>query len=165
MKSFSLLLTRHQAVIPIRAVMLSGIGGMLAIGILGVLTTYLGAPLLMAPFGASCVLLFSLPASPLSQPINVVGGHMVATLVGLLLRWYLPDAWWAAALAVGLAIALMNGLRVTHPPAGADPLVVFAAHPDFSFLLMPVLMGTVSLVVIALLFHRLGGVAYPLRKN
>lgn len=165
MKAYWSFLARYQPVFPVRVVIFSGIGGMLAIGILGALSVCAGVPLLMAPFGASCVLLFSLPTSLLSQPINVIGGHVVATSVGLLLRLCLPDAWWAVALAVGLSIVLMNGLRVTHPPAGADPLVVFAAHPDFSFLLLPVFMGTMSLVVIALLFHRLSGVAYPLRKK
>lgn len=165
MKAYwSLLLARHQTPPSFRMVILSGIGGMLAIGVLGALITCTGIPLLIAPFGASCVLLFSLPASPLSQPINVIGGHLVATLVGLIIRLCFPNSWWALAIAVGLAIALMSALRVTHPPAGADPLVVFAASPDFSFLLTPVLTGTLSLVVIALLFHRLSGNVYPARK-
>ena len=98
---------------------------------------------------------------PLSQPANVIGGHAVATLAGLVLRWALPDQWWALALAVGLAIALMVLLRVTHPPAGADPLVVFAADPGFLFLIFPVISGAVLLVALAALFHRLSGTAYP----
>lgn len=157
-------MTRHQPPQPIRNVLLAGIGGVLAIGSVGAFTAYAHAPFIMAPFGASCVLLFSVPASPLSQPANVIGGHVVATLVGLLLRLVLPDAWWAAALAVGLAIALMAALRVTHPPAGANPLVVFATDPGFAFLIMPVLAGACTLVAIAMLFHKVSGTVYPTRR-
>jgi CBS-domain-containing membrane protein len=148
-----------------RNVSLAGAGGAVAIAVLGSLTYYTGHPLLMAPFGASCVLLFSVPNSPLSQPVNVVCGHLLATFVGLLLRQYLPDPWWAAALAVGLAISLMAAFRVTHPPAGADPIVVFATHPGMEFLVLPVLIGSVALVVIASLFHAGAGTTYPLRKG
>ncbi|MCB1352817.1 MAG: HPP family protein [Rhodobacteraceae bacterium] len=144
-----------------RLVLMAGAGGVLAIACLGLMTDRAQMPLLMAPFGASCVLLFAVPGSPLSQPANVVGGHVLSTLVGLLLRLALPDAWWAVALAVGAAIALMTALRVTHPPAGADPLVVFAADPGFHFLLFPVASGAVALVAIAAVFHRLSGTAYP----
>lgn len=160
MRSF---FVRHQAPLSARSMLVAGLGGVVAIAVVGVLTAYGPTPLLMAPFGASCVLLFSVSGSPLSQPANVIGGHVLSTLVGLVLHLLLPDAWWAAALAVGVAIALMAALRVTHPPAGADPLVVFAAAPGFDFLLFPVLSGSVLLVLVATLYHRLSGTAYPLR--
>jgi CBS-domain-containing membrane protein len=162
MRSF---FTRHLPQQPMRHALVAGLGGLIAIGVIGAFTAYLHTPLIMAPFGASCVLLFSVPASPLSQPANVVGGHVVATLVGLVLRLMLPNEWWAAALAVGLAIALMAALRVTHPPAGADPLVVFATDPGFSFLLLPVLSGAIVLASVAALFHKSSGTVYPTRKG
>ncbi|MCB4767770.1 HPP family protein [Ancylobacter sp. Lp-2] len=154
---------RHQPPHRPRIAMLAGLGGLAAIGVTGAFSLHAGVPLLMAPFGASCVLLFSVPGSPLSQPMNVVGGHVLSSAVAIALHMLLPGTWWAAALAVGLAITLMALLRVTHPPAGADPLLVFAADPNWSFLVMPVLVGSVSLVVIAAVFHRLTGTAYPLR--
>lgn len=156
---------RHQPPQSIGTALLAGLGGVITIGVVGALTHYMHSPLIMAPFGASCVLMFAVPGSPLSQPANVIGGHFVATMVGLMLRLFLPNEWWAAALAVGLAITLMAMLRVTHPPAGADPLVVFATDPDFSFLLLPVLSGTIVLVCVAALFHKLSGTIYPARKN
>lgn len=154
---------RHQPPHRPHIALLAGLGALVAIGVTGALSLHAGVPLLMAPFGASCVLLFSVPGSPLSQPMNVVGGHVVSTAVALALHMLLPDAWWAAALAVGLAVTLMAVLRVTHPPAGADPLLVFAADPGWSFLVMPVLAGSVSLVVIAAAFHRLTRTAYPMK--
>lgn len=149
----------------LRNVLLAGLGGFLAIAVLALLAERAALALLIAPFGASCVLLFAAPEAPLSQPLNVVGGHFVATLVGLSLQACLPPTWWGLALAVGCAIAAMALLRVTHPPAGADPLVVFAVDPGFGFLLAPVLAGSLILVGVAVVFHRLNGGAYPKRPQ
>lgn len=96
---------------------------------------------------------------------NVIGGHVVATLVGLLLRLIFPNEWWAVAIAVGLAIGMMAALRITHPPAGADPLVVFSTDPGFGFLLFPVLTGAIALVCVATAFHKLTRTAYPTGKS
>ena len=154
----------HQPRSDLRKVLLAGLGGAAAIALLGFLSQKSGHPWLMAPFGASCVLLFSASSSPFSQPVNVVGGHFVATLIGLILRLYLPNDWWAVAIAVGLAISVMAALRITHPPAGADPIVVFLSSPGFDFLFMPVLVGSLGLVLVATLFHLGTGTAYPMRK-
>ncbi|MBP1873673.1 hypothetical protein LPJGGPFB_03098 [Ensifer adhaerens] len=156
---------RHQPPIHIGRGLIAGIGGLVAIAAVGALTNIVGEPLLMAPFGASCVLIFSVAGSPLSQPANVVGGHLVATFVGLVLRALFPNEWWAVGLAVGAAIALMAALRITHPPAGANPLVVFASDPGFEFLLFPVLTGSLILVAVGTLFHRFGKVEYPLLRK
>jgi len=132
-----------------RFVAASTLGTMLAIGLTGWLGLRSGAPWLMAPFGASCVLAFGLPDSPLAQPRSIVGGHLIATLVGLVVLHTLGDAWWAAAMAVGLALALMQLTRTVHAPAGADPLVVLAAHAPFQFLLTPVLAGSLAIAAVA----------------
>ncbi|KAB8172597.1 HPP family protein [Lysobacter maris] len=156
-------LHRPQQTVGWPAALRAGIGGGVAIGLLLALARLSGQPWLMAPFGASCVLLFSLPASPLSQPANVIGGHLLSTAIGLAVAQWLPDAVWAMPLAAMLAIAAMAGLRVTHPPAGADPLLVLLARPDWSFLLFPVALGSLALVAVAWCVHRVpGGVRYPL---
>jgi CBS-domain-containing membrane protein len=116
----------------------------------------------MAPFGASCVLLFSVPESPLSQPKNVIGGHLVSSLVGVVFIYMWPVTPVTLALAVGLAITLMSLMKVTHPPAGADPIVIILGAKGFSFLLFPVLSGSILLVVVAFIFHRITGIhTYP----
>ncbi len=158
-------LFRHQPPASPKNWLLVGLGGMLGIGILGALTSFAGAPLLIAPFGASCVLLFSVPNSPLSQPMNVVGGHLLATIIALGLSYVLPPTWWATAIAVGLAIGAMAALRVTHPPAGADPIVVFALTPGFDFLIIPVLVGSLILVATATIYHRFSGAEYPIKTG
>jgi len=157
---------RHQPSASVVTVVKAGIGGTVAIAIVALLSDASGVMWLMAPFGATCVLLFSVPASPLSQPANVVGGHFVSTLIGLIVLMSFPVTWWSMALGVGLAIAAMAALRITHPPAGADPLVVLMAGTGigFDFLLFPTLTGAVALVAVASVVHRIGPkTPYPLK--
>lgn len=157
---------RHQPAQLLPTVIKSGIGGLLAIGIVVWLGKVSGHPLLMAPFGASCVLLFSVPGSPLSQPANVIGGHLLSTAIGLTLHAFLPIEWWSLGLSVGLATGVMAALRLTHPPAGADPIVVFLDGPGWTYLGLPVASGSVILVLIAWLFHKLPPrCTYPVRES
>ena len=133
--------------------MIGCMGGTVGIGLLAFLTHFSNTALLMAPFGATCVLLFAVPDAPLSQPRNVIGGHVVATAIGLGAVHLLPSiSPIGMGVTVGLAIAAMQLTRTVHAPAGADPLVVLALGPTvpWSFLLTPVLVGSIVLVVIAL---------------
>ncbi|HEX2842850.1 HPP family protein [Hyphomicrobium sp.] len=142
----------------------AGIGGGLTIAGLAALTTLGHLALLIPPFGASCVLVFALPGSPLAQPRNVIGGHFVAAAAGLLAYVILGPGVAAAGIGVGLAIAAMIVTRTVHPPAGADPLVVLALQATPMFLLTPVLVGSAIIVVAALSYHRLvTGHTYPAR--
>jgi CBS-domain-containing membrane protein len=131
------------------------IGGFLTIFALILLTKITSAVWLMAPFGASCVLAFGLWNAPLSQPRNIIGGHFVSTFVGLASYHFFGDEPWAIGLAVGLAIAVMMLTKTTHPPAGADPLVVMLGQYGWSYLFTPVLTGAVIIVLLALLINNL----------
>lgn len=142
--------------------LISGTGGMLAIWLLAQMTQTLDQALLIAPFGASCVLLFALPSSPLAQPRNVIGGHLISSFIGLTILTLLGHSPLACGLGVGLAIAAMQFSGTLHPPAGADPLVVILTGAGWTFLALPVLAGTVALVLLAMLYHRfLSRRAYP----
>lgn len=133
------------------------IGGTLGILLLILLTKWSGTLWIMAPFGATCVLVFSLPNSPLAQPRNVIGGHLISSLIGLLFINLMGDSALSVSLAVGASIALMQLLRVVHPPAGADPIVIIlSAIYGYDFLLTPVLIGSVSLVILALVINNMG---------
>jgi CBS-domain-containing membrane protein len=118
-----------------------------------------GHPWLLPSFGGSCVILFGMPRGAMAQPRSFVGGHVVATLVGLvaLTAWRrlggAPEIW--ASAAVGGALAAMMATRTIHSPAGANPLVVFAEQADWSFLLAPVVPGLVVLFGMALLANNL----------
>jgi CBS-domain-containing membrane protein len=142
----------------------SGVGAIAAMLAVGGLTVETSIPLLIAPFGATAVLLFGQPKSPLAQPANVIGGYLLAALVGSLALQFLPGIWWASAIAVGLSIAGMLLLRVTHPPAGAVPLVAFGSHLEGQDLFLVVLAGSALLVVIAVVHHLIPPRhQYPLR--
>jgi len=142
---------------------LAAIGAFIAIAALLYLTQVSGYPLIMASFGASCVLLFALPEAPLAQPKNVIGGHFITALVGLLVAHFIPVSPLIIALAVGVAIGLMVLTGTTHPPAGGNPLIILlgmSQAPDWSFLLFPVLSGTILLVIIASIYHPFTTKAY-----
>ena len=125
-------------------------------------------PTLIAPIGASAVLLFAVPSSPLAQPWSILGGNVVAALVGVTAATLVPEPLVAAALAVGLAIGLMASLRCIHPPSGAVALTVVLGGPavrhlGYGFVLWPVAANSVLLLAVALLFNNLLGRSYPHR--
>ena len=131
------------------------IGGFITIFFLGLLTSFTSTPWLIASFGASCVLAFGLWNSPLSQPRNIIGGHFISTLIGLVVYHIFGNEPWSLAMGVGLAIGLMMLTKTTHPPAGADPIIViFGAYP-WGSLFTPVLTGSIVIVLIALLINNL----------
>ena len=137
---------------------------MLVVVYVGAVAVLTGLPFLIAPFGATAVLLFGQPKSPLAQPANIIGGYFLAALVGSLAVWLFPAYWLAAAAAVGVAIALMLILRVTHPPAGAVPLVAFASHFNLPLLTGVVVGGSVLMITVATLHHLIPPrQQYPLR--
>lgn len=103
------------------------IGGSLGILCLCLLGQYSGVPWLMAPFGATCVILFAAPTSPLAQPRNVIGGHFIAASVGLAALYALGNSYIVMSFAVGVTIIAMQFLRAVHPPAGANPIVIMLA--------------------------------------
>ncbi|MCB2100212.1 MAG: HPP family protein [Rhodobacterales bacterium] len=157
------LITRHQPLFPCACWFKAGLGGGLGIALVAWLAQVSGQPFLIAPLGASAVLLYAAPSSPLAQPANVVGGHVLAAVVSLILRDLLPMDWWSVGLAVGVVMGLMVALRLTHPPAGADPIVVFMTDPGSAFLFAPILGGSLLLVALAFVLHRLPPrTAYPL---
>ncbi|MDD4915310.1 MAG: HPP family protein [Methylococcales bacterium] len=121
------------------------------------------SPILIASMGASAVILFAIPGSPLAQPWPFIGGQMLSALMGVCAARYVPDTALAAALAVGSAVLLMQMLRCLHPPGAATALAPVlgggdaapAPLPDFGFLLVPVGVNVLCMLIIALLINRL----------
>jgi CBS domain-containing membrane protein len=125
-------------------------------------------PLLIAPMGASTVLLFAVPASPLAQPWSLIGGNLVAAFVGVTCAQLIHNPLGAATVAVPLAIAAMFYLRCIHPPSGAVALTAVLGGPavhglGYGFLLAPVGLNSAALLVSALVYHHLTGHRYPHR--
>jgi CBS-domain-containing membrane protein len=132
----------------------AGIGGGLCIASLSFLGDTLAVPLLLAPFGASCVLAFGVPGSPFAHPRNVIGGYLVSAAVGLAAVAVLGGGVAGLAVGVGLAIMAMMLTGTIHPPAGAVPIIIGLTHPGLWFLLAPVGAGAVLIVLIGLFYRR-----------
>jgi CBS-domain-containing membrane protein len=116
---------------------------------------------MLASFGASAVLIFGAVRSPLAQPRNVVGGHLLSAAVGVAC-WKLlhGQPWLAQAAAVATAIALMHATRTLHPPGGATALIAVIGSPQihelgFLFVIMPATLGPTILVIIGLLVNNI----------
>ncbi|MBL8338143.1 MAG: HPP family protein [Rhodoferax sp.] len=123
-------------------------------------------PWFLIPMGASALLAFAVPASPLAQPWPVIGGNLVAALCGVACYHWLGDGGWAMACAGGLAVALMFALRCLHPPGGAMALTAVLGGPavhalGWKFIWSPVLVNSLLVTGLAVAFHRLSGHAYP----
>ncbi|WIJ26401.1 HPP family protein [Devosia sp. RR2S18] len=129
-----------------------------------------GTPLLMAPIGASAVLLFAVPTSPLAQPWSILAGNCLAALVGVTAAILIPQPLVAAAFAVAVSIGLMLTCRCLHPPSGAVALTAVIGGPaitelGYGFILWPVGLNSVLLLLLALLFNKLTGKEYPHRPS
>jgi CBS domain-containing membrane protein len=126
-------------------------------------------PLIVAPMGASAVLLFAVPASPLAQPWPIVGGNTISALVGVAVSQTVSDPLLAVGLAVSLAILAMSLTRSLHPPGGAAALTAViggaaVSRAGFWFPFVPVALNALILVALGILFHRLSGRRYPHRQ-
>jgi CBS-domain-containing membrane protein len=138
-----------------KAIALAAAGGFVAIALVALLTQVSGNPWVLGSLGASCVMLFGFPDLPFSQPRHVIGGHVLSSAIGLLCLGVLGATWLGMALALGLALAAMMLLRVPHPPAGSNPIIIFLSAPSWGFLVFPTLTGAVAIVIVALIYNNL----------
>jgi CBS domain-containing membrane protein len=123
-------------------------------------------PIIVAPIGATAVLVFAVPASPLAQPWSVLGGNVLSTLVGVAAVQMVPNVTIAAGVAVGGAILVMSMLRCLHPPGGAAALTAVIGSQGihdagYAFAFTPVGINSIALVTLAMVFHRWTGHSYP----
>lgn len=152
----------------------AGLGALLGLAITGLfvlspqIDTQLGL-YLVAPFGASSVLLFAVPNSPLAQPWSAIMGNTIAAIVGVSVCLIVTDPTMKIALSVGLAVTATILCRAVHPPAGAVAMTA-AMSPEaiaqlgYWFALAPIAIGTTTLVVLAAIYARLTGRRYPFRQ-
>lgn len=116
---------------------------------------------LIGSFGASSVLIYGAIQSPLAQPRNLVGGHLISALVGVTMHLLIPDMLWlAAALAVSISIVLMQITKTLHPPGGATALIAVIGSEKvkalgYMYVLSPVLSGCTILLLVALVFNNM----------
>ena len=126
---------------------------------------------LIGSFGASAVLVYGATNSPLAQPRNLVGGHLVSAIVGVTMHKLVPgEIWLSSALAVSTAIVMMQITKTVHPPGGATALIANIGSEKikalgFLYVLSPVLTGVLILLVVALIFNNIPSQRfYPYKK-
>jgi len=146
--------------------LLGGIGAGITITILAYITfqsTLAGSVYgfwLAASFGSSVVVVFGYPDNEFAQPKNVLLGHLLCALIGIIFVTLFKVSqdrtifFLAVGLAVGLAVMLMMALKITHPPAGGNTIVVMLAQDSFQFLLFPIMVGAVTIIIGGIIYNR-----------
>jgi len=142
------------------------IGAAIGLGLVAILCRWLAGdsmgPWLVAPLGASAVLIFAVPASPLAQPWSVVGGNTISALVGIACAKWIGDPAIAGAVAVSAAIGLMFLLRCLHPPGGAMALIAALTHiTSFGFAFFPAGVNSLLLALAGIAYNTFTGRRYP----
>ena len=135
---------------------LAGFFSIITIGILTVLTykTSYGI-FLIASFGSTMVLLYGYPESPFAQPKNIILGHFLTALIGIVFLNFVPlPIFLNIPIAVGFGVMFMILFKVTHPPAGGNPIIVIIGSVSFDYLLTPVLIGSIIVVMFGVIINK-----------
>jgi CBS domain-containing membrane protein len=151
------------------------IGSFLGVAAIGLLNSYYLPSsdnfFLVGSFGASSVLIYGVINSPLAQPRNLIGGHVICAIVGVTINYLIPETWLAAALAVSISIVLMQITKTLHPPGGATALIAIIGSDKikslgYAYLLSPILSGVIILLLVALVFNNITSHrSYPKNKH
>lgn len=152
------------------------IGAFIGIGLIAYIQTslfpYTDSLFLIGSFGASGVLLYGAIQSPLAQPRNLLGGHVISAIIGVSVYKFFPEIiWLTAPLAVALAIVFMQITKTLHPPGGATALIAVIGSDKIKslgywYVVSPVLMGSLVLLIVALVFNNLTPKrSYPTNKK
>lgn len=143
----------------------SWIGAFLGIGACGALTQFFlsgyDLTLMIGSFGASAVLVYGAVRSPLAQPRNLIGGHLVSAIIGVTVwKLFHHTPWAAEAIAVATAIAAMHATRTLHPPGGATALIAVIGSSKihwlgYYYVLIPATVGPLVLLAVAVLVNNI----------
>ncbi|WP_349663208.1 HPP family protein [Cellulophaga lytica] len=154
----------------------SFLGAFVGIGLMAFIQSFYLSELenvfLIGSFGASCVLIYGAVQSPLAQPRNLIGGHVLSAIVGVTIANFIPTVIWIAApLAVSFSIILMQYTKTLHPPGGATALIAVIGTEkiralNYMYVLSPVLSGTLILFIVALITNNMtNNRSYPTNKK
>lgn len=152
------------------------LGSFLGIGLIGLINkghfSQTDTVFLIGSFGASSVLIYGIVNSPLAQPRNLIGGHVLSAIVGVTIHYLIPnEIWLASALSVSLSIVVMQMTKTLHPPGGATALIANISSEKITslgywYVLSPVLSGVLILLLVAILVNRLAAHRnYPKNKD
>ncbi|UEG53791.1 HPP family protein [Mucilaginibacter daejeonensis] len=165
-----------ETMIDLKEHLITFIGAFLGIGAIGFMSsqhfTAYDNLFLIGSFGASSVLVYGIPNSPLAQPRNVIGGHVVCAIIGVIIHKLIPgEVWLSSALSVSLSIVLMQITKTLHPPGGATALIANIGSAKiqalgFFYVISPVFLGVLFLTLVAIVCNNVGGHrSYPRNKH
>ena len=110
---------------------------------------------IIASFGSTMVLLYGYPESPFAQPKNIILGHFLTSLIGIIFLNFVPlPIFINIPLAVGFGVMLMILLKVTHPPAGGNPIIVIIGSVSYDYLLTPVIVGSIVVILFGVIINK-----------
>ena len=136
--------------------LVSGLSATVVISILAFLTLRTSSGIwLMFSFGATVFIVFVLYNLETAQPKNVFFGHLVSVIVGIVFNEIIGFSFYSLGLSVGVAVALMVYLKVMHPPAASNPLVVLFTDVSFDFILFPVITGTIVIILMSVFINKI----------
>tara|TARA_B100001057_G_scaffold46449_1_gene41414 strand:- start:310 stop:774 length:465 start_codon:yes stop_codon:yes gene_type:complete len=142
--------------------LISALGAIICISFIAYLDKYFdGAIWLIPPFGATMVLVMAVHSSPLAQPKNIILGHILSALSGVIVLFLIGDSFLTLGIAVGLSVFVMMVTKTIHPPAGANPIIVILTGAGIEFVFMPVALGSIIIVIFAVVYNRLMKRDYP----
>ncbi len=135
---------------------LAGLFSAITIGALTYLTykTPFGL-FLIASFGSSMVLLYGYPESPFAQPKNIFFGHLITAFIGIIVLNFIPlPIFITIPIAVGLGVSFMILFKITHPPAGGNPIIVIIGSVSFDYLINPIIFGSIIVLAFGVVINR-----------
>ena len=139
----------------VRTAFIAAIGSGVGIALMIGLADMAGLPVASVPFVTSIVLVMAAPNASQAQPRNLIGGHILCAIVGLVVLATSGGGPWSAPMAVALSVAAMQFTDTMHPPAGISPFLIVILKPSWTFLLIPVAVGALFLAAFAYVFHRI----------
>jgi CBS-domain-containing membrane protein len=135
--------------------LLSGLFASVIIGILSFLSFETSTGFwLMFSFGSSTLIVLVFHDSEFAQPANIFFGHLLAIIIGILFNEFLGMSYLTLGLSVGTTVTLMMYLKIIHPPAAANPLIALFADVSLSYIIFPVIVGSIVIIILSLIINR-----------
>jgi CBS domain-containing membrane protein len=173
---FARLVIYKETLIDFKEHLWTFLGSFVGIGLIGFLNSkfmdFQDNIFLIGSFGASSVLIYGVINSPLAQPRNLIGGHLICAFIGVSVNYLVTsEVWLAAALSVSVSIVMMQITKTLHPPGGATALIAVIGSEKikglgYMYLVTPILTGVLILLLMALFFNNITSErSYPVNKH
>lgn len=134
--------------------LIASVGAIVGLSFIGLVAQETRSMMIIAPFGATAILLFSLPHSNASKPLSVFSSYLLASVVGLVVLYYSNNDWLYIGVGLGIVLFIMQLLDIVHPPAGAHYIIVTQGSLTFS-MIESLFVGLLTLTIFGLLLKKI----------